>query len=159
VQAPGYGRRHLGWRDGAAEVTVALKPAAIVTGEIVDKHTGQPLDGIHLGLLSTAGAGYTASIRRGDESRFLLEELPEGDYTLTVSIDFGGQFHEERITLEPGQTLTRSLRLAKSEAKGNIVFQPDPKPREPAKLLKVGDELHDRQGLPAVGAGKGMSVW
>jgi peroxiredoxin/protocatechuate 3,4-dioxygenase beta subunit len=139
VQAPGYGRSHLGWRVGAAAVTVALKPEATVAGEVVDKFTGKPLDGIHVSLLSTSGEQISTGIERGDEGRFRLTALPEGEYTLSVSINFGGQLHDERITLEAGQTLTRSLRLAKSEAKGNLILQVEPKPKEPAKVLKLGE--------------------
>jgi thiol-disulfide isomerase/thioredoxin len=141
VQAPGYVRRHLGWRDGAAEVTVTLKPEAIVTGEVVDKFTGKPLDGIHVSLVSRSGEQISTEIDRRDEGRFRLTALPEGDYTLSVSINFGGQLHDEQLTLEAGQTLTRSLRLAKSEAKNVPNLRFEPKPKEPAKVkvLKLGD--------------------
>ncbi len=143
VQAPGYGRRHLGWRDSAAEVTVALKPEAIFTGEILDKDSGKPLDGIHVRLVSTGGEQISSEINRRDEGQFRVTELPEGDYTLTVAINFGGTLHEEQLTLGAGRTLTRSLRLSKSETKDNLIIPVEPKPKEPDKSLKVGDEAPD----------------
>ncbi len=120
VQAPGYGRRHLGWRDRAPEVTVALKPEAVVTGELVDKTSGKPLAGINLGLTSTAAEEFATAIKLPDLGRFRLAELPEGDYTLTVSTGSGGTLHEERLVLEAGQTRTLSLRLSKSETKEGV---------------------------------------
>jgi thiol-disulfide isomerase/thioredoxin len=143
VRAPGYGRRHLGWRNGAPEFTVALKPEAVISGEVVDKDSGRPLDGVHVGLLSSAGEGISAAINRPDEGRFRLTEIPEGDYTLTVRIDFGGELHRESLRLEAGQTLTRSFRLSKSETKEDTFIRVVPKPKEPAKSLKVGDTAPD----------------
>jgi peroxiredoxin len=139
VQAPGFVRRHLGWRDGAAEVTVALEPEAIVTGEVVDTITGKPLDGINVSLVARSGEQISAGIDRGDEGRFRLDGLSEGDYTLTVAINFGGRLHEEQLTLGAGQTLTRSLRVSKSQAKNNRILAIEPRPKEPVKSLKIGD--------------------
>lgn len=117
VRAPGRGRLHQGWRDGAREVTVELEPEAVVSGQIVDKASGRPLDGIHVRLQSKQGEQITASIGSADGGRFSLAELPAGDYALTVSIDFGSEFHREEVTLKAGESLERSLRLSKSDAK------------------------------------------
>ncbi len=80
VQAPGLVGRHLGWRDGAAEVTVTLKPEAVVTGEIVDKDSGKPLEGIHVSLIARAGGqistgDLTAATTRVDSG---WPGLPQG---------------------------------------------------------------------------------
>ena len=122
VQAPGYGRRRLGWRDGRGEIVVPLRPEAVLTGEVRDA-AGTPLKDAAINLLSSSGDDMHAPVDAGHQGRFRLAELHEGEYTFTIRRS-GSSLHEERITLRPGQVLEKVIRLPadageKARRKGN----------------------------------------
>jgi hypothetical protein len=52
VQAPGYGRRKVGWRDQQKVLAVELVPEAILAGEACDAQSGEPLREYHVSLRS-----------------------------------------------------------------------------------------------------------
>ncbi len=111
VQAPGFGRRRLSWRDGRGEIVVPLQPEAVLAGVVLDAD-GTPLKDADVGLVSASGESLSASIDGGRQGRFRLAELHEGEYTLTIR-RFGPPLHEERITRRPGQVLDRTIRLSR----------------------------------------------
>ena len=111
VQAPGFGRRRLGWRDGRGEIVVPIQPEAVLTGEVLDA-AGAPLKDADVVLVSASGESMNAPIDVGRHGRFRLAELHEGEYTFTVR-RFGSPLHEERITLRSGQVLDRRIGLSR----------------------------------------------
>ena len=141
VQAPGFARQHLGWRDGSRDLGVTLQPEAVVSGELLDDSTGRPLEGGYIRLASPTVGQISASLQPGDGGRFRVGELPEGAYSFSVATSDNAILHQEQMTLKPGQSVSRALRL--SPAKAAIarairgLAAPRPKLTEP--LLKVGD--------------------
>ncbi len=134
VQAPGYSRRNLGWRDAAKDVTVKLAPEAVVSGELIDDETGKPLTEALVRLVMIGGGGQVStSISQADAGRFRIGELPGGDYSLSVEIPFGPNLHTERLALKAGQHETRTLKLSREKAAAAAI------PKPPAKLFKIGD--------------------
>ncbi len=138
VQAPGFGRRRLGWRDGSRELTVPLAPEAVVTGEVRNED-GSPDSDVHVALRSPEGDGISASIEPRDAGRFRIAELPEGTYALTVNRNFGSRMHQESVTIHPGETIERPIRLKKgAEAQASIpMILEAPKP---SPMVKAGAE-------------------
>src|SRR5262249_4066818 len=61
VQAGGYGRRHLGWRDASSEVSVKLDAEAVVFGQLLDATTGKPIEAAHVRLSSETAGQIVAS--------------------------------------------------------------------------------------------------
>ena len=141
VRADGYARRHLGWRDGADKLTVGLWPEASVSGELIDATTGKPLEAAHISVHSTSGDQITALVQAGDAGRFRIGELPEGTYGFSITTSSGANLHDEQLTLQPGQHVSRTLRLsAAGAAVGRFIRGLlAPRPAIPEKLLKVGD--------------------
>ena len=75
VQAPGFGRRRLGWRDGRGELVVTLQPEAVLTGEVRDA-AGAPLKDADVILVGASGDAMNAPVDAGRQGRFRLAELP-----------------------------------------------------------------------------------
>jgi 5-hydroxyisourate hydrolase-like protein (transthyretin family) len=113
VQAAGYARQHVGWRNGASSLSVKLPRAAVVSGELLDRTTGKPLEGLVVRLISQTAGQFSTSTEQGGSGRFRLDELPAGDYVLVVSKGSGASLlHSEQLKLEPGSTIHRTLRLS-----------------------------------------------
>jgi len=135
IQAPGYARRNLGWRDKAEDVTVKLAPEAAVSGELIDAETGKPLDQAVVRVAMIGGGSHiSASVSKADAGRFQIGELPAGEYGLSVATPSGTDLHTERITLEAGRRETRTLKLSRQRAAEAAAA-----PRAPVRLFKVGD--------------------
>jgi hypothetical protein len=112
VQAPGYGRRRAGWRNGEHELTVKLKPEAVVEGEVRDPE-GKPVKEFHVRLKS-GGDQISASAGPDDKGRFRVGELPTGPWTLTVTgADGLAALHEEQFDLQAGETKRLKIVTAK----------------------------------------------
>jgi hypothetical protein len=104
VQAPGFGRRHLHWKDGQKELTVELSPEAIVTGELRDAN-GETLRLGYVNLAADSGDQISTKVGPDDKGRFRCAELPAGEWTLRVRGSDGlTVLHEERISLKAGET-------------------------------------------------------
>ncbi len=97
------------------EVVLDL-PMATLSGLIVDQESGQPLDGVRLTLsragsgrmdLASMGRGGVASGRTGEDGRFELRGLPEGQFDVEVdpsSAELAGTGDE----MKWGQEILRS---------------------------------------------------
>src|SRR5262249_44706573 len=89
------------------------------------------------------GEGMSTEIRAGDAGRFRLAEIAEGDYTLNVSISFGGRLLEEPVKLVAGQNQTRPRRPPQAGPTVKpVTTTATGTPRTP-KQLKVGDIAPD----------------
>jgi beta-lactamase regulating signal transducer with metallopeptidase domain/uncharacterized GH25 family protein len=109
VQAPGFGRRHLHWKDGQKELTIELTPAAILAGEIRDAK-GQLLRQGYVRLESDAGDHISTKVSPDDKGRFRTGELCAGDWTVQVVGEGGPNvLHQERVSLKAGET--KELRI------------------------------------------------
>jgi thiol-disulfide isomerase/thioredoxin len=141
VQVPGYARRHLGWRDASAEVTVKLEPEAVVAGELIDASTDKALEAAHISLSSHKGGQVSASVQPGDAGRFRIGELSGGSYVLAISTATGASLHQEQLTLAPGQKASLSLRLPASGVASDGALEGPAAPTPGAALtqLKVGE--------------------
>jgi thiol-disulfide isomerase/thioredoxin/protocatechuate 3,4-dioxygenase beta subunit len=137
VQAPGYGRSRLGWRDGRRELVVKLQPEAVVNGDIRDE-AGKPARNVYVNLLGKGGDQISQSVEPDDRGHFRLSELPEGQYGLSVVSHSGAQLYQEEVGLRPGQTLDRTIDVPKdAEEQAMRKALPPPVLKE-SKLVKVG---------------------
>jgi protocatechuate 3,4-dioxygenase beta subunit len=109
VEAPGFGRRRLGWRGGERELTVELEPEAVITGMVRDG-SGRPLAEGYVSLRGAAGDQLGASFGPNDGGKYRLTELPAGDYTLLIGKG-GETLHQEQVKLKAGEKLERSVKL------------------------------------------------
>lgn len=141
IRLPGYGRAHLGWRDRSPELTVKLKPEAVVAGELTDPATDKPLESAYIQLMSSTGGLINGSVEPGSAGCFRLGELPEGTYQFSISTNSGTNLHHEQLTLKAGQEVSRSLSLSPAKAAVGRLFQQlvAPKPKPPEKRFKPGD--------------------
>jgi protocatechuate 3,4-dioxygenase beta subunit len=120
VQAPGYGRHRLGWRDASKELTVELSPEAVIAGE-VRTSAGQPLKEYYVNLTGGVGDQISASVGPSDKGRFHIAELPAGSWTLMICAADGiTTLHQEQIILKAGDT--KNLKIA---AKNSPLQRPE----------------------------------
>jgi hypothetical protein len=103
VQAPGYARRRLGWRDAREELIVELALEAVIAGEVRNA-SGAPVKSFYVNLTS-GGDQVSATIGADDNGRFRIAELPAGNWNLRVRSagSGGGTLHEEPIGLTAGE--------------------------------------------------------
>jgi hypothetical protein len=109
-----------------------------VSGMVVAKADGTPLKGATVQLLATANTDHEIAVKTGADGRFLLKNIPAGDYHLTVSRngyselkygqkkagDPGALFH-----LQPGQTMSDLLfRMGRTGVISGKVFDEDGEP-------------------------------
>jgi hypothetical protein len=103
VQAPGYARQRVGWRDGKRAVMLELAPEAIIAGEVTTA-TGVPLKTFYVGV-NSGGERISTSVGPPQQGRFRIAGLPAGEWTLTIrGTDGLSVLHEERVTLRAGET-------------------------------------------------------
>lgn len=102
VQAPGYARQRVGWRNGEKELTITLAPEAVLTGD-VQEGAGKPVKAFYVSLLS-GGDQVSTSAGPDDKGRFRVAELPAGTWAITIySADGRSKLHEARVTLQAGE--------------------------------------------------------
>ena len=111
VQVAGYGRRHVLWQDGAADLTIPLEPEAVVEGAVLAGESGRALEGTFVSLLSDLNGRLGITPRFGAGGRFRFGEVPAGTYSLEVH-NATATLHQESITLRTGEHATRVLKLA-----------------------------------------------
>ena len=110
VQATGFARLRFGWRDGSAELTVLLEPEAVVSGVVLDEQ-GRPMDDLRVTVIGEDGDQLSTEIETRDRGHFLIDGLPAGRHSFSISRNSGGSLHHEAIDLEPGAVLERSLEI------------------------------------------------
>ncbi len=97
------------------ELEVEMKPQAVLTGEVLED-SGAPMERFTITLVNKSG-DHMIWKNPGDGGRFTLDQLPASDYTLTIDRNDGPDSHVESFTLTAGQTLHRSIRVAKDAKK------------------------------------------
>jgi hypothetical protein len=108
VRAPGLARQRVAWTDGAAEIRAALDPGAMLQGEV---HSGGRRLADGWARLATAkGESISANLAEGD-GRFEFDQLPAGDYTLSITGDGGQPLESREITLEAGKARAEKFDL------------------------------------------------
>ena len=112
VQAEGYARKHVGWRNGAANLSVKLPREAVIEGKLLDQTTGKPLDGLIIQVFSPTAGQIGTMTHHGDAGKFRLGELPAGNVTLSIATQSGANLHSEQLKLTPGSRIDRTLRLS-----------------------------------------------
>jgi hypothetical protein len=112
VQAPGYARYRVGWRDGKSELMAALAREAVVTGEVRDA-AAKAVPAFYVGVRSE-GDQISERVDADAMGRFRIAELPAGTWTLVItSADGNSTLHEERITLKPGERRALKIEVKK----------------------------------------------
>jgi hypothetical protein len=113
VQARGFGRRYVPWRDDEPERLVDLEPEAVISGAIRDER-GEVPDSAYVVILSSSGDQIVTGLDAKD-GHFVLSELPPDRYQLIV-YDPAGELHQEQVTLSSGQKLVLEIRTRKDVA-------------------------------------------
>lgn len=108
VRAPGMARKCVAWSDGAAEVTVSLDPAARLQGEV---RVGPKRLAEGWARLMSADNHYLSDNLEAGEGRFEFDELPAGEYTLSITGAGGQQIDSRQLTLEAGKAHSEKIDL------------------------------------------------
>jgi iron complex outermembrane receptor protein len=99
-------------------LALALSPApalaqddatGTVRGQVVDATDGEGLRGVNVGL-----RGTTLGAATGAEGRFVVDDVPAGDYVLQASF-VGYRTVEREVTVRAGETTTVDLRFAPTD--------------------------------------------
>jgi hypothetical protein len=110
VQAPGYGRRRVGWRKGEQEVVVELEPEAVIAGVIRDSN-GSALQNAYV-RAEFRGDHVSATIQPDSRGRFTISELPAGTWSVTVRGGDGiSSVHDDKLSVKPGETKELTIQL------------------------------------------------
>ena len=120
VQAPGRARQRVGWRKGEPELTVTLGPEASLAVEVVDE-TGRPATDVGVSLLSPTGDQFPVAPEPDRPGHYRVDQMSDGDYTLNVFRRTGAGSPPEKLHLDPGQSLRRTVRLHRDEAPKGLV--------------------------------------
>jgi hypothetical protein len=97
VQAPGYARQRIAWRNGQPELKVEMAPEAVIAGEIRDQ-AGRP---VKVGMVTLASGGdrlWTTVV--DGKGCFRVAELPAGTWTVQAA----GSTQAEQVFVTAGQT-------------------------------------------------------
>jgi uncharacterized GH25 family protein len=112
VQAPGFARQKIGWRNAQRELSVTLERECILTGEVRNA-AGQPLPEFYMNLSSPSDR-IGASVSADDKGRFRIAELPAGAWTLVVHGGAAGDdLHQEQIKFNEGETKDLAIQIKK----------------------------------------------
>jgi hypothetical protein len=103
IEAPGFARRRVGWRNGSKELAVELVAEAVIAGEVRDRN-GDPIKTCYLNL-SSAGDNIPGSIGPDDNGKFRITQLPSGSWTVLIrSGDGRTTIYRGQLTLKAGET-------------------------------------------------------
>jgi hypothetical protein len=120
VRAKGFSRRKLEWAKDEEEFAVDLELESKLTGNVVNEE-GKPVSGAR--LILSWGVGEMMNVPLGDkDGRFSADGLGSGKYSLTVLPSDGQPLTSVTVTLEPGKTLSKEIRVK------------EPKPGPPARI-------------------------
>jgi beta-lactamase regulating signal transducer with metallopeptidase domain len=112
VQAPGFARHRVSWRNGEKELTVKLEREAVLVGEVRDA-AGKPVKEFYVNLTS-GGDQISASVGPADKGKFRIAELPAGDWAIVLRATDGlTTLYDERVTLKAGDTKELRVVLAR----------------------------------------------
>ena len=123
------------WRNNQpTEVTLA--PAAMVTGVVRDKETGDPLPRTEVTVRPYFASGLSWTATSDDEGRFMVTGLPPGRYIYSAQNDThadvptqGDEYSNREIELAPGASATAEdfNMLQRATVRGRVIG-PDGKP-------------------------------
>ena len=83
------------------------KSDANIIGHVLEKKTGE-----HLSYMTVALKGTTIGTMTDGTGHYFLKNLPEGEFTLSVSA-VGYKPQERKVILKRGKTLERELRTGR----------------------------------------------
>jgi protocatechuate 3,4-dioxygenase beta subunit len=116
VRATGMARKRLAWTDGAPEIRVSLDPAAALQGEV--QFGQQRLGEGYARLVSAAKDFYSVGLA-ASEGRFEFNQLPAGNYTLSIIGKGNQQLDSRMLKLDAGKAQTEIILVSPSEKKSN----------------------------------------
>jgi hypothetical protein len=103
-QLPGYGRERIGWRGKQKEISITLKPEAVLAAEVRDAN-GQPVKECYVQIASSGGDQISAYIDENAKGKFRVSELPAGTWTISIRGKDGlTMLHQEQVKLKIGET-------------------------------------------------------
>ena len=114
IERPGYARQRLVWHKRRQDVKVQLEPEAVVTGTVTLK-LGQPLSHYSVSLQCSEGDQYSVGIEPSDKGRFRFDQLPAGEYTLSIR-DERNELYSEKLSLQTGATKELAVDVSPSKA-------------------------------------------
>ncbi len=114
VQVPGFARQRVGWGKGETELAVVLSTESRADIDVLDE-AGQPARDVGVSLASSAGDQYPAMPQPEKPGHYRVDQVPGGDYTLNVFRSTGGGAPPEKLHLQPGPLISRTVRMPKPE--------------------------------------------
>jgi beta-lactamase regulating signal transducer with metallopeptidase domain/uncharacterized GH25 family protein len=112
VEAPGYARYRVGWRDGAKELTCELSRESVLAGEVRDT-AGKPVETCYVNLTG-GGDQIAATVEPDDKGRFRIAELPAGTWKVLVrSADGRSTLYEKEVKLRAGEATELKIKVRK----------------------------------------------
>jgi hypothetical protein len=112
VRAPGYGRQRIPWKHGAREVNVAVEPEAVIRGEVQFK--GRRLVEGYARLTSAAKDTFAAIDLEETAGQFNFDQLPAGEYELTISRGLQPVLAKRTLTLTPGKVQIENIAISEN---------------------------------------------
>ena len=108
---------------GTAVHHASAQTSSAVQGNVVDTETGETIPGAHAFLASTSIGDITDA-----NGQFTIEGIPAGSYQLLASM-IGYKSLQQSIELQPGRTLTLTIRLEKDVYEVGQITVEDRRPR------------------------------
>jgi len=109
IEAPGYGRQRLAWRNKQQDLTATLAKEAVLDCRVFDE-VGAPLKAFYIRLEGKSGDGISAFAGPNTDAKIHIAELSAGEWTVTIRDSTGRTtIHEQRVTLAAGATKELSI--------------------------------------------------
>jgi len=85
---------------------LAAQQGGVVTGQVVDAATGQPVAGAQVSVEGTRSGMMTQ-----ENGRFMLTNVPEGTWRVSVQHIAFARAHQDNVQVRPGETATVNFQL------------------------------------------------
>ena len=92
-----------------------LKPECSLSVDVLDE-AGKPAPDVGVGVMSGSGDQYSLTPEAGKPGWYHVDQIPDGDYTLSVHSGDGGATRSEKLHLKPGESLSRTVRWPAARA-------------------------------------------
>jgi|GEM_PF-4599570 len=120
IRAKGWARQAILWTKETKELTVAMKPEAVLEGQIVNAGSWLERGGFYSVLLRWPhGESIRTSLMLNELGTFRLAELPPGKCTLETEVVYSPLVDEnsQAVELNPGKTLPVKIQWASTPGK------------------------------------------
>lgn len=119
IQANGFERQRIGWRNGETSFRVKLREEAAIGGAVRSSE-GDRMQGLVVTLNSADGQRNWQTLEDNDFGRFLFRNLPAGVYTLTL-LEERRTLHQEEFAISASQRLYLGITVDSASGSATVV--------------------------------------